>query len=150
MIIFVRTHHMADVADIEALKAQRADLQGQIDDYRKNMAAAKKTAGAYQTISDDVARILTVAEAITDSATIGANDEKIISDLVRYYNAGGVRRQGTGDSETGGQVLSSSHSSDAARARWPVKRLATDIIAPLIEDNLQLRKTIQCYEGDIK
>lgn len=29
----LRETHMADVADIEALKAQRADLQGQIDDY---------------------------------------------------------------------------------------------------------------------
>lgn len=134
-------------AQVTRLTAANIEMQGQIDDYKKGIKNMKKAQAAQQKVADGVAGLVADAEKIKNSATIGAEDEKIISDLVRYFNSGGMRAAGSDSAKTGGVVLSEGNKDDAAHAGWEVKRVAADIIAPLVEYSLQLEKTVQCYEG---
>jgi cell division protein FtsB len=135
-------------ANIEALNKDKADLQGQVADYRKGIASAKKAQIAQQKVADQMADLLSKYENMKNSAIIGVEDEKLISDLVYYFNSNGMRRA-DGSAETGGKVLPPSNTPNAPRPRWEVKRVAMDIIAPLIEGYMQCEKTVQCYGGGI-
>jgi hypothetical protein len=134
-------------AQVNNLTAANIAIQGQIDDYKKGVKNMKKAQAEQQKVADGMAGLVADAEKIKNSATIGAEDEKIISDLVRYFNSGGMRAAGSDGTKTGRAVLPEGNKDDASRAGWEVKRVAADIIAPLVEYSLQLEKTVQCYEG---
>lgn len=125
--------------------AQIAGLQGQVDDYKKNIAAAKKAQQAQQKIADDTARLLAEAKKITAACTLGGQDEKILSAYTYYFNSGGLRRDADGGATVRGEVLPETNTPHAAGSGWTMKNLAENYLI-VIDYALQLERTVNCYE----
>ena len=128
---------------ITSQSAKIAGLQGQVADYKKNIAAAKKAQQAQQQIADDTARLLAEAKKISAACTLGGEDEKILSAYTYYFNSGGLRAA-TGD-PAGGEVLPETGASHAAGSGWTLKNLAENYLL-VIDYVLRLERTVQCYE----
>lgn len=127
--------------------AQIAGLQGQVDDYKKNIAAAKKAQQAQQKIADDTARLLAEARKISAACTLGGEDEKILSAYTYYFNSGGLRRDADNGATVRGEVLPEAGSPHAAGSGWTMRNLAENYLS-VIDYALQLERTVNCYETD--
>ena len=134
-------------ATILDLKKTNADLQGQVADYKKNIAAMKKAQREQQIIADNTATLLAQAQQITANCLIGGKDEKTIDGISLYFNNGGVLN-GTGDSKTNGKVLPASGAPDPGnpvKQRYSVKQIIENYLT-VIDYTLKLEKTVNCYE----
>lgn len=136
--------------DIATMQRANVDLQGQIRDYKANLAAARKTQKAQQSIQTATAAIREEVLQIKTVVILEESDEKIISDATYYFNSGGMRRPAIGDttghSKAGGKVLSGAGSPDPDRSRhWTVKQIMSNYLE-LIDYALKLEKTVGCYE----
>ena len=132
---------------ITSQAVQIAGLQGQVADYKKNIAAAKKAQQAQQKIADNTARLLAEARKISAACTLGGEDEKILSAYTYYFNSGGMRRQANGDRAVRGEVLPETGAANAGGSGWTLKNLAENYLF-VIDYALQLEKTVDCYETD--
>lgn len=136
-------------ASIEELTKDKKDLQGQVDDYKADIAAAKKAQARQQAIQDFTATYWAQLQDFKTDVVMEASDEKILSDYTYYFNSHGLRRTqaGSGDSKARGKVLSSPGSTGADRPdnhRWTVRQLAANYLQ-LIDYILKYEETEKCY-----
>lgn len=132
---------------ITNLSAENAGLKGQVADYKKNIAAAKKAQAEQQKVADQTARLLAEARKITAACTLGGEDEKILSAFTYYFNSGGLRRDADGSAAVRAEVLSETGAPHSAGSGWTLKNLAENYLA-VIDYALQLERTVNCYETD--
>jgi hypothetical protein len=135
---------------IATMLRDNVDLQGQIRDYKTNLAQARKAQKAQQSIQTATATIREEVLQIKTVVILEEADEKIISDATYYFNSGGLRRSEigdtTGDSKAGGKVLPGAGPPDPDRSHhWTVKQIMTNYLE-LIDYALKLEKTVDCYE----
>lgn len=132
---------------INAQSAEIAGLKGQVEDYKKNIAAAKKAQQAQQKINDNTARLLADAKKISAACALGGEDEKILSAYTYYFNSGGLRLDADGGATVRGKVLPKAGTPHAAGSGWTMRNLAENYLL-VIDYVLQLEKTVDCYETD--
>jgi len=135
-------------AQLERQKEELAAMSAQLQQYEKNIAAAKKTQAAQQRVAHETARLLAAAREISAACVLGEEDEKILSAYTYYFNSGGLR-QADGDSAAAREVLPETGAPHAAGSGWTMKNLAENYLA-VIDYALQLEKTVECYETDNK
>lgn len=133
-------------ANVESLKKDKIDLQAQVNDYKANIAAAKKAQARQQAIGDSTATQWAKLQDFKTDVIMEASDEKILSDYTYYFNSHGLRRtQARSDSKAGKKVLSSPGPTGADRShRWTVKQLAANYLQ-LIDYILKYEETEKCY-----
>ncbi len=141
-------------ADILALNKERQDLQGQIEDYKTNLVAAKKAQAAQQRIQATTAGLKTEIIEIKTEVILEASDEKILSDITYYFNSRGLRRDagqtGNNGAETVAKILPQTGAPGPDRShRWTVKQIVANYL-DLIDYTLKLERTVECYENDQK
>jgi hypothetical protein len=135
---------------IATMLRDNVDLQGQIRDYKTNLAQARKAQKAQQSIQTTTATIREEVLQIKTVVILEEADEKIISDATYYFNSGGLRRSAIGDttadSKAGGKVLPGAGPPDPDRSHhWTVKQIMSNYLE-LIDYALKLEKTVDCYE----
>lgn len=140
-----RTTIAKQAADIQTKDKSIADLNGQVKDYKANIAAAKKAHAAQQQIADETARLLAEANKITAACTLGGDDEKTLSVYTYYFNSGGLRVAGS-DSKAGPKVLPAAGPARAGGSGWTLRQLAENYLI-VIDYTLKMEKTIGCYEA---
>jgi len=131
--------------DILALQVAKKDLEGQVTDYKANIATMKKTQVQQQQITTDTAGLMIQAAKIETKVLLEAEDEKIISDATYYFNHGMLRTTGSSDSKTSGEVLPASDASGSDRPHWTIRQIIENYLI-VIDYILKLEKTVQCYE----
>jgi len=131
--------------DILALQVAKKDLEGQVTDYKANIATMKKTQVQQQQITTDTAGLMIQAAKIETNVLLEAEDEKIISDATYYFNHGVLRTTGSSDSKTSGEVLPAANAAGTDRPHWTIRQIIENYLI-VIDYVLKLEKTVQCYE----
>jgi len=86
-----KTKVVEQAKDIEALKKTQQALMCQIKGYEDQVGQLKKQALAHQKITNDTAKLMREVEKIKTKCIMEKGDEKIINDVVDYFN-NGLRR----------------------------------------------------------
>ena len=130
-------------SEISLLKVSNESLQGQIEEYKKNILAMKKAQKEQQQIANDTARLLVGVNKMLESKCIGGKDEKGISDITYYFNSNGVLSAGS--TEADGKAVPKA---DPSRiSGWTTKQLVENYLV-MIDYALKLERSISCYESN--
>ncbi|MEN6375342.1 MAG: hypothetical protein ABFD75_11270 [Smithella sp.] len=134
-------------ASIEALEKEKKGLQGQVSDYKANLAAAKTVQLQHQQVQTTTAQLKEEMQQFKTVTILEESDEKILSDYTYYFNSHGLRRTeaGSSHSKANGKILSGSGAPDADRPRWTVRQIVSNYLE-LIDYILKLEDTVECYE----
>lgn len=133
-------------ADITALNKTNADLQGQVSDYKKAIAVARKTQQEQQQIANNTVELQTQIVEVKTKCTVEAQDEKTLSDITYFFNSRGLRSPSDSNTKTGREILPEASSAGAGRS-WTIKQLVTNYLV-IIDYALQLERTVDCYESN--
>jgi len=88
------------IGDLQTLTA---DLQGQVKDYKANIAVMKKVQQDQQKVENDTAVLLTELNKLLGTKCLEAKDEEANSHIIHYFNTHGVLTPSS--TETSGEVL---------------------------------------------
>ena len=132
-------------ASIEALNKDKADLLGQVADYKAQVIKQKTVVLEHQTIENKTAALLAEINKIKSQCILGVEDEKIIDDVTSYFNSG-MQSRGS-DSKASGQVLPTTGKADVTNPRWSIRQIVDNYII-VIDYALKMEKTNQCYGGN--
>jgi len=130
-------------SEIGLLKVSNESLQGQIEDYKKNILAMKKAQKEQQQIANDTAQLLSDVNKMVESKCIGGKDEKSISDITYYFNSNG--KLSSGSTEANGKAVSKADPSHISG--WTTKQLVENYLV-MIDYVLKLERSISCYESN--
>jgi hypothetical protein len=143
MYLWQRVTVIKQKGEINMLTEAKKDLEGQVADYKKNVAAMKNLQKEQQKVADDAAKLMREVNKMKATKCLEAKDEKTISDVTNFFNSRGVRN--TGDPKTDRKVLPQASAADADRPGWTTKQIIENYLQ-IIDYALKLENSMKCYE----
>lgn len=141
LYLWQRNTVVKQAGQIDALTITNAGLNAQITEYQTTIANAKKTQAQQQKITNDAASLMASVNKIKETKCIRSEDEKIISNIVYFFNSRGLLK--TGNPKSDGEVLPVTDTTDVTG--WTIKQVIANQLI-LTDYVLQLEKTRDCYE----
>lgn len=125
---------------IKALKVEAEVYKARENAYQKNMTDIKEQRKKDQIVIARQNQLLNSVGTMNTTKCIGEEDEKIFSDITRYFNHADKLYK-TGDTATA-EVLPSARASNASG--WTIKMIANNYLM-LIGYSLQQENCIECF-----